>query len=312
MESFLIKKIAEHFNLNEMEIFIMIRSAPFIYKVYDIPKKRAGEYRTIAQPAKKIKLLQYWMIDNILKQLPVHDCAMAYVPKRNIRDNANIHVNNRFLLKMDFERFFPSIKPKNFYYYMKNLENPILADEDIDLAINILFWKPKGLNELELSIGAPSSPLLSNILMFEFDNKVYDMCKKIDVSYSRYSDDLTFSTNRPQILRVVRDNIQTICKQNKVVSLKINERKTIFSSKKHRRRVTGLILTNEGNVSLGREKKRLIRTRIHHFIYGELSKDESLYLKGLLAFAKSVEPTFLDDLKKRYTEETIKLIMETT
>ncbi len=310
MQFNLLKRIANHFDLKEEETIRLIHSSPLRYKVYPIPKRKEGEYRIIAQPAKEVKILQYWVMDNVLKDLPIHQSALAYIPKRNIRHNAIIHANSKFLLKMDFEKFFPSIKPRDFRIYMQTRENKLISDEDINYAIYILFWKPKGSNDYELSIGAPSSPLLSNILMLEFDNRVDIMCKELNVNYSRYADDLTFSTDTPQVLKIIYNNIKNICKELKYPSLKINENKTFYASKKHRRRVTGLILTNDNQVSLGREKKRAIRAKIYLFTKGLLSKKDSIYLKGFLAFAMDVEPNFVQRMRKKYGEKIIQSILK--
>lgn len=308
MSSSLIKKISEHFDLKELQAIQLIRSAPFRYKVFKIPKKRKGQLRTIAQPAKEVKIIQYWIIDNILKHLPVHRCASAYIKNKNIKDNANIHVKNKYILKMDFENFFPSIKPRDFIYYARDNNIYGLENDDIDYAVHILFWKPKDSGELELSIGAPSSPIISNILMFDFDKRTEEMCNNYDVSFTRYSDDLVFSTNNPNLLKKIYFNIKLIIKDLKSPIININEAKTIYSSKKHRRRVTGVILTNEGNVSLGREKKRHMRTMIYRFINGNLDREESLYLKGLLAFAYSIEPKYIEKMREKYGEEFISII----
>ncbi len=311
MSSMLVSEISKFFDLEEEVVIKLIRSAPLRYKVYKIPKRKPGEFRIIAQPAKEVKILQYWMIDNYLKHLPVHKSALAYVPKRNIKDNAIIHVNSNYILKMDFEKYFPSIKPKDFRFYMESFGKDILSSGDIDYAVNILFWKPKNSYGLELSIGAPSSPLISNILMFEFDNKVEAISVKHNVNYSRYADDLTFSTKEPKLLNIIYNKVETICGEIKFPSLKINEHKTIYSSKKHRRRVTGLILTNDDKVSLGRDRKRSIRVKIYQFINGNLSMKEALQLKGLIAFAISVEPSFVDKMRIKYGGGIIRAILKT-
>ena len=312
MKPFLLNAIAEHFMLSESESLTLILSSPRRYKTYQIPKRTQGHYRIIAQPAKEVKKLQYWMIENILNKLPIHPAASAYVRNKSIKDNANIHVNSKYLLKVDFKDFFPSIKPNDFLQYVNSMDNKILMGIDVEYAIQILFWRPRFENTLKLAIGAPSSPLLSNILMFNFDKEVSGICKKFTINYSRYADDLTFSANNPDILRKIYRHVQEICRDMKSPNLIINTDKTIFTSKKHRRRVTGLILSNEGKVSLGRERKRTISAKIHHYTLGDFSTADILELKGLLAFAMDVEPSFVERMRKKYKTKIINEILKTS
>ena len=261
MNETLLARLAKEFNFREKYLLRLIRSAPFRYKVYRIEKRQEGKYRTIAQPAVEAKMLQYFIINNYLVNLPVHPSATGYVRKQNIKSNASLHARNQFLLKMDFVDFFPSIKPDDLFTYLAKTKENTLRKDDFPLVRDILFWCPKWskTGDLELSIGAPSSPLVSNLVMFEFDKKMNRLCKGLNIAYSRYADDLTFSTNERHILESVHKRIEKICEQWKHPTLRINREKTVFSSKKHRRRITGLIITNKSEISLGRDRKRLVR-----------------------------------------------------
>ena len=151
-----------------------------------------------------------------------------------------------------------------------------------------------------MSIGVPSSPMLSNILLYDFDKKVQAFCAKKKVKYSRYADDLTFSTNRPNVLREVEIQIAEICKRMEHPKLQLNPEKTVHASRGGARRVTGLVLANSGEVSLGHARKRLIRAQVHHFLAGRLNPDEAAKLRGMLAFVNSVEPAFIQRLRAHY------------
>ena len=75
-----------------------------------------------------------------------------------------------------------------------------------------------------------------------------------------------------------------------------------------RGRVTGLVLTNDGKVSLGRDRKRLIRATVHHFIAGKLNPEQIRELRGMLTYVKSVEPKFLVRLRSKYGSNAIRRI----
>jgi RNA-directed DNA polymerase len=301
----LLSKMGAAVLLSEHELMKLIRSAPRRYKVYPIPKRKAGEVRIIAQPAREVKALQYWLIDKFLDKLPVHSSATAYRIGKNIAHNARVHRLGSYVLKMDFKDFFPSIKAHDFRRYCKR--NKIeLESRELDAILRILFWKPKDSSTLILSIGAPSSPLLSNILMRDFDEKVAKFCAKKKVRYTRYADDLSFSSKNSSSLREVENYVTVLCERIASPKLVLHQDKLVRVSKRDSRRITGLIITNDAKVSLGRELKRKIRAAVHYFRFGRLDLVKSLELKGMLAYVKSVEPSFLIRLQSKYGVETIK------
>jgi len=293
--------------LSQDELFTLIRSSPMRYKTYSIPKRTPGQFRTIAQPAREVKALQRWVMSNFLAQFPVDPAAMAYRLGRNIADNARPHARSRFLLKLDFKDFFPSILDTDFKRFLaKNA--PSVTETDAELLTRILFWRPKGTRVLCLAIGAPSSPLLSNILLLDFDRVVSQFCSKLGIAYTRYADDLSFSAQSSDLLAQAEEMVTSLCRKRRSPRLTLNGEKTVRVSKKRSRKVTGLVLTNEGRISLGRDLKREIRATVHHFITGKLSKDEVLSLRGTLAYVNSVEPDFLNRLRMKYGVEVIRQI----
>jgi len=251
-----------------------------------------------------VKALQYWVMSNVLSQFEVHQAATGYREGRSIVHNARPHTRGRFLLKLDFKDFFPSLKAHDFRVFLrKNKTN--LDDASITALCQILFWRPKGTQDLCLSIGAPTSPMLSNILMRDFDRWVSTFCLFHSVTYTRYADDLTFSADTSDQLKVVEKTVLTLCSRSKSPPLTINQEKTVRVSKRDARRVTGLVLTNDRKVSLGREEKRRIRAWVHHFVTNRLDADQTLKLRGMLNYVNSVEPAFMRRLRKKYGPDTI-------
>lgn len=303
----LLTKLATALHLSEAELTKLIRSAPRRYRVYDVPKRKPGEFRTIAQPAKEVKALQYWVVENFLNRLPVHPTATAYRRGKSIIHNARPHRFGDFLLKLDFKDFFPSIKARDLDRYLRVRHVPLGAG-DPGLLSRILFWKPKGAKELRLSIGAPSSPLLSNVLMYDFDEQVSRFCAPRSINYTRYADDLSFSADLSVKLREVEDFVIGLCRRTASPKLALNPDKLVRVSKSSSRRITGLTIANDAKVSLGRDRKRKIRAAVHAFSLGRIERDDALRLKGTLAFVKSVEPSFLSRLRRKYGADVIRRI----
>ena len=295
--------------LPQDELLRLIRSAPHRYKVFKIPKRKEGEFRTIAQPAKEVKALQYWVMRHVLSQFDVHPAATAYQKGLSIADNARPHTRGRYLLKLDFSDFFPSIKAKDLDLFLRKHTRRFNAAE-IEPLCRILFWMPRGSRNLQLSIGAPTSPLLSNILLGDFDSQVAAACARERVAYTRYADDLSFSARSSKALAQIEALVIETCARQTSPVLRINEAKTARVSKKESRRVTGLVLTNDGKVSIGRELKRRIRAQMHWFATDRLDSEQCLELRGMLAYINSVEPRFITRLRRKYGADVVRRCQE--
>ena len=291
------------------ELLRLINSAPHRYKVFKIPKRKEGEFRTIAQPAKEVKALQYWVMRHVLSQFDVHPAATAYRKGLSIADNARPHTLGRYLLKLDFSDFFPSIKAKDLELFLGKHTRPFNA-VDIKALCRILFWMPRGSRNLQLSIGAPTSPLLSNILLGDFDSQVAAACARERIAYTRYADDLSFSARSSKALaRIEALVIETCARQTSPVLL-VNEAKTARVSRRESRRVTGLVLTNDDKVSIGRDLKRRIRAQMHCFATEKLDSEQCLTLRGMIAYINSVEPRFITRLRRKYGADVVRRCQE--
>lgn len=305
----LLKYIASEVSLQIRDIVAIAVSAPFRYKEYQIPKRSKG-YRKIAQPSREVKLLQKACISWLQEKLPVHESATAYVKGIGIRKNAEQHVNSKYLLKLDFKNFFPSINPSDFKSHFNKHSSTKLSEDELKLLIRILFWKPKDKNGLVLSIGAPSSPFISNSIMYDFDILVSDFANDKNISYTRYADDLTFSGNSISDLYKIQNFINQKLSKLVYPKLRLNQEKTVLVSKRFNRTVTGLVLSNDNKVSLGRDRKRIIRSSIHNYTNGNLSGDEVATLRGWLAFALDVEPEFYYRMVNKYGENILRKILK--
>lgn len=296
--------LRESLGINEDQLNRLIVRAPYSYKVYNIPKRNGGE-RIIAQPARETKFIQHWLIQNVFQSLPIHECASAYRVGSSIKKNAAVHRRNSYISKFDFKDFFVSIKSDDLVrHFLKYLGNSFRIEDIKDIA-RISCIKFKNQNNLCLSIGAPSSPVLSNTIMHDFDFKIFSWCAGNGITYTRYADDLTFSTEYKGISSKIQSMIMEVIQDVDYPKLSLNSNKTIHVSKKYQRRITGIIINNEGDLSLGRAKKREISSLIHKFSVGELTNHEIYRLQGLLGYAKDVEPLFVSRMRAKYKSNLI-------
>lgn len=295
-------------NFNDVEEFL--KSSPSMhYKAYKIPKRTIG-FRIIAQPSKKLKEIQRFLVEEFFEHFQVHESAKAYVKRNSIIDNALVHKDSNYLLKLDIENFFNKITPKMFFKELEK-QNVNLSISDMKALEQLCFWNrsKKENAALVLSIGAPSSPIISNIIMWDFDRNIHKYCLHKNVNYSRYADDMTFSSKEKGVLRDVLIEVTRMLTSLFDGRLKLNSEKTVFSSKAHNRHVTGITLANNNRLTIGRKKKKYIFSLIHKFKYNMLDKDDIQHLKGLIAYAQSVEKDFMLNIRKKYTDEIIKNLL---
>jgi RNA-directed DNA polymerase len=272
----------------------LARGASHEYKQYVI-LKRTGGYRTIFHPSKRLKALQRWLLENIVGNWPVHSAAMAYRKGISTYLNAAAHADSRYLLRMDFHDFFPSITDDDIRSYFT--ENPGLALDWTSLDLEV-FCQIVCRNQ-RLTIGAPTSPSLSNALCYEMDVRLHSICARNTVVYTRYADDLFFSATTANVLRNIEGFVEQVVVNLPYPKLiRINKAKTRHSSKRGRRRVTGIVLGSDGHPHVGRDLKRRIRSLIYHF--DSLEPQSKASLAGLIAYAVGLEPEFMNSLINKY------------
>lgn len=305
----ILSEISSSLTLSAMELIQIAAKSPYTYKVYSIDKKSGGK-RTIAQPARETKFLQRELIEKLFNELPVHQAATAYREGSSIKKNAWAHRNNRYLSKFDFKNFFESIREGDLeLHFKKHLGEQEFSASFIRFVsrVSCYYNPPQGLT---LSIGAPTSPLLSNSVMYEFDCLVSDWCNERGLAYTRYADDLTFSSNTKGQAFEIEGFIEEVLAKIKYPRLSLNSKKTLHASTSGKRRVTGLIISNDGNISLGRDRKRLISAMINRYATGSLSDDDLPKLQGLLGFAEDIEPLFCSKMRAKYGIKVISEIFQ--
>lgn len=289
-----IEKIANELKLDEMYISRIAERSSYYYKDYTVPK-RNGKSRYISQPSPELKTLQYWISHNILNKLPVSEAACAYKKGDSIKRHAQLHSKSSFFLHADIRNFFPSIK--------SSLLNPILRsnkkvfdDLGLDLEESLEDIRKICFKKASLCVGAVSSPVISNVVMYSFDEVMLEYCKANGYLYSRYADDIYISSRS----YIPRDVLPFLQEELKKYGFEINNNKTKFCSAKYSRKVTGLIITNDSRVSIGMERRKLIKKMVYDkLIHG---KGDSHQILGHLSFLKDIEPNTYNNLIIKYSQ----------
>ena len=288
----LITRISSNLQLKDEYISSIIRRSNYYYKDYYIPKSNGGR-RKISQASPELKTLQYWVKTNILSLLPISKAAFAYNRGNSIKKHATFHKESYFIFHTDIKDFFPSITSEHLVAELAAnrgiIEAANLWDDDIlDVVSSICFRRN------HLCIGTVSSPIICNIVMYAFDEHFTNYCNRRNWKYSRYADDIYISAQEylPSSLQSeVNEKLHEI-------GFSSNAYKSWFCSKKCRREITGLILTETGKVSVGLEKRLAIKKMVYERImHGRGDPDTIL---GSLAFLKDVEPNSYNSLLIKY------------
>lgn len=301
----LIETLAKQSGVSEARLNVIANTASRRYKVYEIPK-RAGGMRTIEHPSRQLKAIQRWIVKTVFYLFPIHECATAYKKGTSIKINAERHQHTNYTTRYDFLAFFPSFRQERLSLFLSRQNIPLdlgLSEQDIEFIGNMVCRNGR------LTIGAPSSPTVSNVMMFAFDHSFAEFCDRRDIVYTRYADDLFLSSKEPHSLGGLEDEIRRVNRSVEHLALRINHKKTAYLSRRYGRRVTGIVITPDRKLSIGRDRKREIKALVHRWLNEKLRPHEFAYMRGLLAFASDVEPDFEARLKRKYGEQTIHRIL---
>lgn len=265
----LFEEISRIAQLNLNWIDRVANTASKRYRTYEINKRDGGK-RIISQPSKALKALQRLIVQAIISKYPIHPAAAAYRTGLGIRQNAERHLETRITIRLDIENYFPTFDHKgvrNFLYDSEISKKISLDDADIERIVK------KVCKDGHLTIGAPSSPSLTNAMMYDIDDYIHKYCEKGGYIYSRYADDIYISAkDRWCDVKEILQYVGASLKKYKYAQLKLNEKKTAVLSKKYRRVIAGVTINSDGKLSLGRNKKKEIKSRIYSIKNGNIEK----------------------------------------
>jgi RNA-directed DNA polymerase len=307
----LLDEMIEFFRIGPRDLMRIINTAPARYKQYTIPKRHGG-VRVIAQPSRELKALQRYILEHKLSEFPIHPAATAYVKGKNILDNAAAHKRNRVILKLDFADFFPSIAVRDWDVLLRTHRPQAIEAIDLPYYRLLLFWGQGSSMPKCLSIGAPTSPAVSNIMMYELDRQLSVAADLANVGYTRYADDITASGSKVEEILEFERRVVRIIKACRSPSLTFNDGKRGIFLKGQKRMVTGLIITPQTTISIGRERKRLISVMLHKVVLGVTDSDHLNYLKGMLGFCIANEPQFLTRMRRKYGSGVVDFVLHFT
>lgn len=250
------------------------------YTSFEIPKKNGG-MRLIDAPSPKLKRLQVNLsklllncLDELRESGQYRDSmSHGFERKKGIVSNAVAHRGQRYVFNLDIADFFGSINFGRVRGIFIKDERFSLNPKIATIIAQIACWNGS------LPQGSPCSPVLSNLIGHILDVRLVGLAAKHGCRYTRYADDLTFSTNKKLFpvevaFRDAADNQWVIGKDLKEIlqanRFKINPRKTRMQYSDSRQEVTGLVVNRKINVRS--EYRKLVRAMVHRlFLTGQFS-----------------------------------------
>ncbi|ARW15284.1 RNA-directed DNA polymerase [Komagataeibacter europaeus] len=284
--------------------------------------------------------VQRWITQAILSKAAAHSASVAFSKGDKLADAAAPHCGCKWLIKMDVRNFFESINEIAAYRVFRSLGyQPLVSLEMARISTRLAGWSPRRAtnrwrvedwrhmerrwSEIEayqayrddsgpllghLPQGAPTSPMLANLAMREFDAQAAAIAEQNGMIYTRYADDLSFSTDQPITKADCRRLIGTIYNLMGTIGLSPNVTKTRVSPPGARKIVLGLLVDGK-KPRLSREFRALMRQHLHYLMKDGVGPVRHArargfvsvagfrnHLRGLATYARQIDVVYGDGL----------------
>jgi RNA-directed DNA polymerase len=286
------------------------------YTSFEITKKSGGK-RKISAPIDSLKslqrktseILQECISEIEINTKKINHASHGFRLDKSILTNASKHKNRRYVFNIDLEDFFPSItfpRIRGFLISDKNFSlNPIVATTIAQIACM----------ESKLPQGSPCSPIISNLIAGILDVHLARLASANGCTYTRYADDITFSTNKKEFPAAIAtssgENTHNWILGKQLAGLikksgfSVNVSKTRMQYRTSRQQVTGLVVNKK--ISAPQEYRHQVRAYVNSLVRrgfylvqnGEQKEEGSIHkLHGMLGFIHAVESVYRTDLQR--------------
>lgn len=309
------------------------------YTAFRIQKRPTpdGErrYRTICVPTPALMKVQRWIAQNILKHVPAHDASVAFSKDDTLYKAVEPHCSAKWLVKLDIRKFFESISEASVYLVFRSLGfEPLISFELARLCTRVVdapmyrsdawlnaHWNDEYVIEQyrqvwqgHLPQGAPTSPMLANLVCRKLDERLASISESFSVQYTRYADDMTFSSvdrsfDRARAMKLIGKAYEQLSLQG----LGPNKTKTSVTPPGGRKVVLGLLVEEE-KPRLTREFKAMLRQHFYYMLREDVGVVRHAssrgfisitglrnHLQGLLGFAAQIEPEYAARQREKFS-----------
>lgn len=337
-----LKHLSFRINMKYVKLHTLITHRGKNYKYFRIHKHNGG-YRLISVPSPELLIVQKWINTNILSQAEDNPYSYAFTKGKSIKDCANEHKGCKWLIKIDIRNFFDSISEIKVYKYFASLGYSKLVSLELarlctvtapdDQQIYLPNRKPTFITYIKnhqskwlvwrkgkykfyveekvgfLPQGAPTSPMLANLIVRPMDYEIAEYTKSEDLIYTRYADDLFISSSSRDFCDYkARQVIRHIYKILYKYGFDYNYQKTKIFRPGSRKIILGLLVSNN-KIGIQKKQKAFMECQLYYLIKDPIKhchccNIENLfsycnYLKGLLSYIHDVDYSFYHYLEKR-------------
>ncbi|MEH6721626.1 MAG: reverse transcriptase family protein [Aurantimonas endophytica] len=253
----------------------ILHKREYHYRHFDLLKKD-GTKRSISSPRTYLKVIQWWMLDNVFQRVDLPESVHGFRRGRSYISNAEIHLGSNHLLSVDLEAYFPSILTDRVSNVFQKIGYGIEISSTLSQLVTFKGALPQG---------SPCSPYIANIVFYDADGEIKKICDENGYRYTRYADDITISSDQ----RIPKDFLATITKIIAVNGFSLNTNKTRFAGRGDRMEVTGLVIN--AVPSLPREWRYRAKAAFHQATREPEAFMERLHeLQGLFGALLATDP----------------------
>jgi len=280
-----VSHLAKKLRVSEARLRWMTYNQRRLYRQFTIPKAN-GKAREICAPEDQLLTFQRWILGHILNRGRVHKYACGFVRGRSILDNARPHIGRKVVVRLDLADFFPSITQRQVRKVFERFGYPYRV---ASVLANLCTLDGR------LPQGAPTSPAISNLVSVRLDKRIEGLKKKMKFRYSRYADDLVFSSDNPKFPCLIPFLKELIRSEG----FAVNEDKIRIMRAGVQQKVTGIVVNTKPGIT--RKQARRLRAAVHtvkmkgvgalRVQTRRVGEVDPLYvLRGQLSFLRMVRP----------------------
>ena len=235
--------------LKKLTYILYVKHPDSYYSTFEIPKAN-GETRTIHAPSSDLKTIQSTLASILSSHVQEYnkthsikaDISHAFEKNKSIMTNASVHRHKRFILNVDLKDYFDHFhfgRVRGFFHKSNYFKFPIKI---ATVLAQLTCYNGK------LPQGAPTSPVITNMISNILDMRLLPIVKKYGLDYTRYADDMTFSTNRKDFKRKHLAFLKELRTEINNFGFEINDKKTRIIYNDSHQEVTGLVVNQKVNV----------------------------------------------------------------
>lgn len=266
--------LSEYLGVSPLMVRSFVAKKEKHYRSFSV-QKRSGGLREIDAPRTFLKVAQWWVLDTVLNCKESLPFVYGFSRGRSFIDNARAHFGARHLLNVDVRDFFPSINRIVVVSVFRELGYDAIVANFLAEICTL---------DGKLPQGAPTSPAISNMVMRGVDLHLRSVAEAMGCTYTRYADDLTFSSQG----RIPNDFVGIVQAALSELGLSLNDAKTHFMGSNQVKEVTGLVLAEE-SVALSRRYLNGTRGWFHSITQiPEFYGKEAKRVEGTLTLLRQV------------------------